>query len=84
MLAKLSGLKATQLVVSFGDVHIYGPHVVNSREQTTRQPFAPPRIFIDLPDYDPSNPLDIGAVTFDRFKLQNYRHLPKLEFELCA
>lgn len=84
VLAKLSGLKATRLVMSFGDVHIYGPHVVNSREQVNRQPLTPPRISIDLPDYDPSDPLDIDSVTFDRFRLQNYRHLPKLEYKLCA
>lgn len=84
ILAKLSGLKACELVISFGDVHIYKPHWDAAEVQLRRVPYAPPKILVALPDYNPNVPLDIDSVTSTSIKILNYKHHSTLNFNLCV
>lgn len=83
ILAKLSGLEATRLIVSFGDAHIYEPHWVGATKQMTREPYPPPRVEIDLPDYDPDFPIDLQTVSFSSLRLLDYSHHSTIKYEIC-
>lgn len=84
IMAKLSGLEATKLIISFGDVHLYEPHWITAVEQIARKPMPPPKLLVDLPEYNPMDPISIDAVTFDRFRLTNYKSHGKLTYPLCV
>ena len=47
MLAQITGYQPGELVYSQGDVHIYHDHFAAVEEQLTRNPMAPPYLFVD-------------------------------------
>lgn len=73
MLAQVTGLKAGEFVHTFGDVHLYNNHLVQAREQLTREPRPLPTMQL--------NPAvtDLFAFTYDDFELIGYDPLPAIK-----
>jgi thymidylate synthase len=60
LIARVTGLKAHVLILSFGDVHVYKNHVDPLREQITRTPHAFPKLAFT--DDAPSVGADICSI----------------------
>jgi len=68
MLAQLTGFIPHELILTFGDYHIYNNHVDQIRQQMTRTPRSFPKIFFkrDL------NGSDISTITEQDFEIVGY------------
>ena len=73
MIAQVTGLKAGELVHTFGDVHIYSNHIKQVRQQLKRKPRKLPKVFI--------NPKvkDINKFKYEDFNLLNYNPYPPIK-----
>jgi len=67
MIAQVTGLKPKELVISFGDAHIYLDHIEQVKEQLTREPYPEPTLWLN-PEVT-----DIDAFTMEDIKLNNYQ-----------
>ena len=67
MIAHVTGLKAKELIISFGDTHIYQDHVEQVKEQLSREAYPEPTLWL--------NPAikNIDHFTMDDIKLNNYQ-----------
>ena len=76
MVAQVTGKKSRQLVMMFGDAHIYDNHQVQVRELLERNRQGPP-----IPPTVELNPdiADIDDFTFEDINLVGYRPLPKIK-----
>lgn len=79
MIAFVTGYHARDLIISFGDLHLYSNHVEQAKEQLARTPF-------DLPGFgvrrDPkgNSPLNtLLAFRWEDFHLMGHKHHPKIE-----
>lgn len=79
ILAIRTNLIAKQLIISFGDTHIYSNHIDNIIELLDRKPYPFPNIEIN-PDIKNKKWEDI---TIDDFKLINYISHPKIQFDMA-
>jgi len=66
MIAKVCNLSVGELIISFGDTHIYENHLEQVREQLTREPLEFPSLILN------EDILDISKFTMDDIKLVNY------------
>lgn len=66
MLAHVCGLEVGELVISFGDAHIYTNHIEQVKEQLTRQTLQLPSLYLN------PSVTDITKFTIDDIALQNY------------
>ena len=66
MIAKVCNLSVGELIISFGDTHIYENHLEQVREQLTREPLEFPSLVLN------EDILDISKFTMDDIKLVNY------------
>ena len=66
MLAQVTGLKAGEFILTFGDVHLYSNHFKQVREQLKRKPRPFPRMKINL------KIKDIDDFKIEDFKLVGY------------
>ncbi len=78
MVAKVTGLEPGELIISFGDLHLYKNHVEQAEEQLSRSRYSPPQMLIkrvpkSLFDYRP-----------DDFELVNYQHHPPIKAEVSV
>ena len=80
LIAKSCSLKAKELVMSFGDVHIYNNAMKQIQQQITRSSYEPPRVEI-------SNRV-VGTyledLTMDDVKLINYKSHPAIKAEMVV
>lgn len=67
MIAQVCGLDVGELIISFGDTHIYTNHVEQVKEQLSREEYPLPKLWLD-----PSIK-DIDNFTMDSIKLENYQ-----------
>lgn len=73
MVAQVTGLKAGELIHTFGDVHLYNNHLEQAQLQLTRTPLPLPKMRLN-PEVS-----DIRAFAFEDFELSDYRHHPAIK-----
>jgi thymidylate synthase len=77
LVAREIGANVGELILTFGDVHIYKNHIDAVEEQLTRKPY-------DFPTLDISNVTDLYSVTVDDCKLINYESHPTIKAEMAV
>ena len=68
--------KANDVIISFGDVHLYEQHYVQSLEQLRRKPLE----FCKLKIKNKHN--DINDYQYDDFELENYKSYPVIKADM--
>lgn len=77
LVAKTIGAKVGELILTFGDVHIYNNHVEQVMEQLRREPYPLP--YLDLSDVK-----DIWSAQLEDIRLMNYEHHPTIKAEMAV
>lgn len=77
LIAREIGADVGELILTFGDVHIYKNHVDAVEEQLTRKPY-------DLATLDISNVNGLYSFTVDDCKLVNYQSHPTIRAEMAV
>ena len=77
LIAKTIKAQVGELILTFGDVHIYNNHVEQVMEQISRKPYPLP--YIDLSDVK-----DIWSAQLDDIRLMNYEHHPAITAEMAV
>ena len=80
IIAKLTNLKPRYFNLTLGDAHIYSNHVEPLLEQCKRMSYVFPKIM--LPEF--TNLEEIEKLTFEDFKLEDYRSYPSIKMEMIA
>lgn len=80
LIAKSCSLKAKELVMSFGDVHIYTNAMKQIQQQITRSSYEPPRVEIS----DRVVGTYLEDLTMDDVKLINYKSHPAIKAEMVV
>jgi thymidylate synthase len=78
MIAQVTGLKAGELVHTFGDAHIYLNHFDQVEEQLSRKPYSLPEMKIN------SEVNDIFSFSYDDFELINYEAHPSISAPIAV
>jgi thymidylate synthase len=78
MVAQVCDLRPKEFIHTFGDLHIYGNHVTQVREQLSREPRALPNMLI--------NPAvkDIDSFKYEDFSLVNYDPHPAIKAPIAV
>ncbi|MFG0261884.1 MAG: thymidylate synthase [Novipirellula sp. JB048] len=83
--------RTRDLIISFGDLHLYSNHVDQAREQLTREPNPLPLIYpsTDFPQRgefpNHETPMDaLLAVRWDHIQLTSYDHHPAIKAEVAV
>lgn len=78
MVAQVVGMKAHELIVSFGDLHLYANHLEQAHEQLKRAPLTPPTIRL--------NPAveHIDSFIFDDVELVGYKAHPHIAAQVSV
>lgn len=89
IIAKMCNMIPGDLIISYGDVHIYDNHMDAVNEQLTREPIKLPELKINnipFEAYNQHNDLDNFIQTLDSsdFILQNYNPYPAIKAELST
>jgi thymidylate synthase len=77
LVAKTIGAQVGELILTFGDVHIYNNHVEQVMEQLRREPYPLP--FLDLSDVK-----DIWSAQMEDIRLMNYKYHPTIKAEMAV
>jgi len=77
LVAKEIGADVGELILTFGDVHIYNNHMNAVEEQLTRKPY-------DFPTLDITNVNSLYSVTVDDCKLVNYNCHPSIKADMAV
>jgi thymidylate synthase len=78
MIARITGLKAKELIISLGDTHIYQDHIEQVKEQLKREPYPEPTLWLN-PEVT-----DIDKFTMDDIRLDNYKHHPTIVMNIAV
>lgn len=76
--AQVTGLEVGDLIVSFGDVHIYNNHFDQVKEQLSRDPLPAPRLEIN-PDLT-----DIDQIQIEDFVVKDYNSYSSIKAEVAV
>lgn len=77
MIAQVTGLELGSYIYHIGDAHIYTRHIEGLKEQMNRESFSAPQLWIN-PEIE-----NFYDFTIDDFKLIDYRHGDRLDFEVA-
>jgi thymidylate synthase len=77
LVAKTIGAQVGELILTFGDVHIYNNHVEQVMEQLSREPYP-------LPHLDLSDVKDIWSARMEDIYLMNYEHHPTIKADMAV
>lgn len=77
LIAKEIGANVGELILTFGDVHIYMNHIEQVKEQISRRPYALPTLDISAVD-------SIYMATLDQIKLIGYKHHTAIAAEMAV
>ena len=78
MLAHVTGLKAVEMVHTFGDVHLYKNHIEQAKTQLARKPHDLPTLKIN------PKAQDIMSIGYDDIVFENYNPHPKIEAKVAV
>ena len=79
MIARVTYRKARELIISFGDLHLYNNHVDQAKIQLAREPHSLPSIEFPGVRYE-IDPLQmLLGIRWEDIKLNDYKHHPKIE-----
>ena len=85
IIARETSLLPGDLIISFGDVHLYKNHIVQAKEQLTRTPKAPPRLKISNRSFDIDIPYGCeDAPRLDDFVLEDYFPHPAIKAQVAV
>jgi len=68
MIAQCCGMVADELIITFGDVHLYNDHIEQAKEQLSRSHFPLPKLKLN------TEIKDITKFNMTDFELVNYQH----------
>ncbi|GIN25610.1 thymidylate synthase [Bacillus licheniformis] len=77
MIAQVTGLELGSYIYHIGDAHIYTRHIESLKEQMRRESFSAPKLWIN-PEIE-----NFYDFTIDDFKLIDYKHGDRLDFEVA-
>jgi thymidylate synthase len=77
LIAKSIGAEVGELILTFGDVHIYNNHVPQVLELLGREPYP-------YPTLDLSDVKDIWSAQMEDIRLMNYKHHPIIKAEMAV
>lgn len=77
MVAQACGLRPSEVVIDFMDVHVYHIHFEQMREQLSREPLPLPSLWLN-PEVK-----DIDGFTMADIRLENYNHHDAIKAELA-
>jgi thymidylate synthase len=77
LVAKEIGADVGELILTFGDVHIYKNHVDQVKEQISRRPYPLPTLDISAVD-------SLFTATMDQIKLVNYQSHPAIKADMAV
>jgi thymidylate synthase len=77
LIAKEIGSEVGELIITFGDVHIYTNHIDAVHQQVSREPFP-------LPELDISSVKSIYSATVDDCQLINYQCHPTIKAKMAV
>jgi len=78
MVAQVTNLTPHEFIHSLGDTHIYKNHFEQVKEQLAREPFPPPRLWLN-PEIK-----DIDSFTMDDIKLEGYESHPPIKAAMAV
>lgn len=78
MMAKTTGYDPGELIISYGDLHLYLNHQEQATEQLSRKPMMLPEVWID------PTVTDILDFKHEHFKLIDYRHHPAIKADVAV
>jgi thymidylate synthase len=79
-IANSLGIRANELVMSFGDCHIYEEHLEGLSDQIKREPYEPPTIYVPKGDH----PLEILMNEKDPIRVNEYVHCGRVRLAMIA
>ena len=81
IIAKLTGLNAKKLIISFGDVHLYSNHIEQAKTQINRSPLCFPKLNIKK---ELNTIEDIENCSLEDFELINYYCHPTIKADMAV
>jgi thymidylate synthase len=80
IVAKLTGLKAKELIFVGGDSHIYLNHLEQVKLQLSRTPYEFPELYIDK-EFETIE--EAEKLKFEDFRINNYKYYPAIKAEMA-
>lgn len=86
MLAAVTGRWANELVITFGDLHLYSNHIKQAEEQLGRKPFSLPTLSVEVSAQETADDAfeALLGITWDDIKLDNYHHYDAIKAPLAV
>ena len=78
MIAQCCSLDVGDLIITFGDVHLYSNHIDQAKEQLSRKEFSMPNLKLN------QSIKDITKFTMNDIELVDYQHHPALKAEMAV
>lgn len=79
LFAHVTGMRAVELIMDLGNVHIYEDHIPNARIQIERDPYQLPQLIIE--GHVPGN---LRGLHPSQFAVVGYQHHPFLKYSMHA
>jgi thymidylate synthase len=80
LISKLTNLTSRYMNISMGDTHIYAEHIQPIKSQLERIPYTFPKLI--LPEFKTIE--DVEKLSFEDFKLIDYKYYPTIKMHMVA